>query len=128
MPKAKQLSVSIKNHPGALAHVANILGDAKVNILAVCATATDGEGLVQAVVDNVNRAKKALERARLSYTESDVLYVELSNAIGSLGKFAEKLAVQEINITSAYATATKGARKASLVAAVSDLAKASHIG
>ena len=65
MPKAKQLSVSLKNHPGALAHVANILGDAKVNILAFCATATDGEGAVHAVVDNVNKAKKALERAVL---------------------------------------------------------------
>jgi hypothetical protein len=127
MPKAKQLSISVKNHPGALAHVASILGDAKVNILAFCATATDGEGAVHAVVDNINKAKKALERAGLSYTESDVLYVELSNAIGSLGKFAEKLAVQEISVTSAYATATKGSRKASFVAAVSDLATASRI-
>ena len=85
----------------------------KVNIIAFCATAKDGEGAVHAVVDNVNKAKKALERAGLSYTESDVLYVELSNAIGSLGKFAEKLAVQEINVTSAYATAAKGCHPSS---------------
>ncbi len=34
MPKAKQLSVRVENRPGTLAHVARVLGDAKVNILA----------------------------------------------------------------------------------------------
>ena len=127
MPKTKQLSVSVENRPGTLARVANVLGDAKVNILAFLTTAANGGGTVQAVVDNVNKAKKALDSAVLSYTESDVLYVELRNATGSLGKFAGKLAANEINITSGYATATKGSRKASLVLAVSDLEKAARI-
>jgi len=127
MPKAKQLSVSVENRPGTLAQVASVLGDAKVNILAFLTTLSNGEGAVHAVVDNVNKAKKALDSAGLSYTESDVLYVELPNATGSLGKFAGKLAAKEINITSGYATVTKDSRKASLVLAVSDLEKASRI-
>ena len=127
MPKAKQLSVSVENRPGTLAHVARVLGDGKVNILAFLTSTLGAEGSVQVVVDNVNKAKKALEGAGLTYTESDVLYVELPNIPGALGNFAGKLAAKEINITSGYQTTGKGSRKASVVLAVSDLEKAARV-
>ena len=127
MPKAKQLSVSVENRPGTLAHVARVLGDGKVNILAFLTSTLGAEGSVQVVVDNVNKAKKALEGAELTYTESDVLYVELPNIPGALGNFAGKLAAKEINITSGYQTTVKGSRKASVVLAVSDLEKAARV-
>ncbi len=60
MPKAKQLTVACENRPGTLAHLARTLGDAKVNILALCATTSGAEGSVRLVVDNANKAKKAL--------------------------------------------------------------------
>ena len=127
MPKAKQLSVSVENRPGTLAHVARVLGNGKVNILAFLTSTLGAEGSVQVVVDNVNKAKKALEGAGLTYTESDVLYVELPNIPGALGNFAGKLAAKEINITSGYQTTVKGSRKASVVLAVSDLEKAARV-
>ena len=127
MPKAKQLSVRVENRPGTLAHVARVLGDAKVNILAFLTSTLGAEGSVQVVVDNVNKAKKALEGAELTYTESDVLHVELANIPGALGNFAGKLAAKEINITSGYQTTVKGSRKASLVLAVSDLDTAARV-
>jgi hypothetical protein len=55
------------------------------------------------------------------------LHVELPNLPGALGSFAGKLAVKEINITSGYATTTKGTKKAGVVLAVSDLDKAARI-
>ncbi|HEV2387465.1 MAG TPA: ACT domain-containing protein [Candidatus Acidoferrales bacterium] len=121
MPKAKQFSVRVENRPGTLAHVARVLGDGKVNILAFLTTTSGGEGTVHVVADNVNKAKTALEGAALDYTESDVLYVELPNTPGALGHFAGKLAAKNINITSGYQTAVKGSRKAGVVLAVSDL-------
>jgi hypothetical protein len=127
MPKAKQLTVSCENRPGTLAHVAKILGDAKVNILAFLIATSGSEGSVQLVVDNVKKAKKALEGAALSYSEADVLHAELPNAPGALAGFAGKLAAKEINIDSGYATVVKGAKKASVVLAVSDLDKAARV-
>lgn len=127
MPKAKQLSVRVENRPGTLANVARVLGDARVNILAFLTSTSGTEGSVQVVVDNVNRAKKALDGAGLSYTEDDVLRVELPNVAGALGKFAGKLAAKDINITSGYQTAVKGSKKAGVVLAVSDLEKAARI-
>jgi hypothetical protein len=127
MPKAKQLSVSVENRPGTLAHVARVLGDAKVNILAFLTTTWGTEGAVHVVVDNANKAKKALDAAGISHTEAEVLHVELPNLPGALGHFASKLAAKEINITSGYQTTVKGSKKASVVLAVSDLEKAARV-
>jgi hypothetical protein len=127
MPKAKQLSVRVENRPGTLAHVARVLGDAKVNILGFLTSTLGAEGSVKVVVDNVNKATKALEGAGLAYTESDVLHVELPNLPGALGSFAGKLAAKEVNITSGYQTTVKGSRKASVVLAVSDLDTAARV-
>ena len=113
MAKVKQLTVACENRPGTLAHVARVLGDAKVNILACLTTTSGAEGAVQLVVDNVNKAKKALEGAGLSHTEADVLHVELPNVPGALASFAGKLAAKDINITSGYQTAAKSSKKSS---------------
>ena len=127
MPKAKQLTVTCENRPGTLAHLARVLGDAKVNVLAMNCSTSGAEGTVGIIVDNVNKAKKALGAAQFSCTEADVLHVELPNVPGALGHFAGKLAAKEINIASGYQTATKGAKKAAVVFAVSDLEKAARI-
>jgi hypothetical protein len=127
MAKVKQLTVACENRPGTLAYVARTLGDANVNILAFLVTTSGVEGSVQVVVDNSNKAKKALEGASLSYTETDVLHVELPNLPGALGSFAGKLAAKKINITSGYAATAKGTKKASVILAVSDLGKGARI-
>jgi len=98
MPKAKQFSVSHENRPGMLAEIAKALGDQKVNILSCLTTTSGTEGTTHLLVDNVNKAKKALAAAQLSYTEADVLHVELPNKPGALGKFAMKLADNNIGV------------------------------
>jgi hypothetical protein len=127
MAKAKQLTVPCENRPGTLAHIARVLGNARVNILAFLTATSGAEGSVQLVVDNVNKAKKALDGAGLSYSEAVVLLVELPNLPGALGVLAGKLAAKDINITSGYATSGKGSRKASGVLAVSDWDKAARV-
>lgn len=127
MPKAQQFSVSVGNRPGTLAQVAKVLGDAKMNILAFLTTTSDSAGVVHVVVDNVDNAKRVLDGAGFPYTEGDVLYVELKNAPGALGQFAETLAARSINITSGYQTSVKGSKRASVVLAVSDLEEAARV-
>lgn len=127
MPRVKQLTVACENRPGALAQVARVLGDAKVNIVAFLTSTSGAEGSVAVIVDNVNKAKRALDRAGFSYGEQAVLHVRLPNVPGALGRFAEKLAAKDINITSGYQTTVKGPRRASVVLAVSNLDKAARV-
>ena len=79
------------------------------------------------VVDNVDKARSALDREKLSFTEADVLQVELANKPGALASFAGKLAAKEINITLGCQTSVKRSKKANTVLAVSDLEKADQV-
>ena len=127
MAKAKQLTISAEDRPGTLAKIAKILGDAKVNIVAMNCATFGVHGAVQFVVDNIDTARKTLDHLRLPYSEQDVLFLELENSPGCLGEFADKLAAKHINVTSGYGTAVKGCEKASLVLQVSDLEVAAQI-
>jgi len=89
MPKAQQLTVSCENRPGTLAQIAKVLGDAKVTILAFVTTTSGAEGSAHLVVDNANKAKEGLDGAALSYSEADVLHIELPNLPGALGVLPE---------------------------------------
>jgi hypothetical protein len=120
MAKVKQLTISLENQPGTLAHVARVLADAKVNISALLLSGTAGsQGSAQVVVDDIRKAKKALEQALLPYTEGTVEEFELANKPGALAELTGKLAKKGVNIDAAYATMPKGAKKAVIVLATS---------
>ncbi len=126
MAKVKQLTITVENRPGTLAQVAKTLADAKVNIIALLNSTAGTQGSVQVLVDNMNKAKKALDGAGLSYAEGTLEQVELPNKPGALAELAGKLAKKGINIDSAYATMPKGAKKAVVVLATSEAAKTSE--
>ena len=119
MAKVKQLTVPLENRPGTLAHMAKVLADAKVNIVALLCSAAGEQCSAQVVVDNVNNAKKALGAAGFAYTEGTLEQVELANKPGALAQLAGRLAKKGINIDCAYATMPKGAKKAVVVLAAS---------
>ncbi len=125
MAKVKQLTVALENRPGTLAHVAKVLADAKVNVLALLGSTAVAQGSVQVVVDNVAKAKKALGGAGLSPTEGTLEQFELANKPGALAELAGNLAKKGLNIDSACATVHKGAEKAVVVLGTS---KAGEMG
>jgi hypothetical protein len=127
MPKVKELVVSCANRPGTLAGVARTLGLADVNILGFQVGTLGSEGKVHFVVDNPSKAKKALSAARISFTEKDVLHIELPHRPGGLGSFAGKLAAKKINIDYGYTTASRKGKFAGVVVGVSAIDKAARV-
>ncbi|MGA8013837.1 MAG: ACT domain-containing protein [Candidatus Acidiferrales bacterium] len=127
MARAKQLTISAQDRPGTLARIAKVLGDSRVNIMAMNCATFGVQGAIQIIVDDIGKAKEVLDNLRLPYTEEDVLYLELENSPGCLGDLAGKLAAQGINVTTGYGTAIKGSNKASVVLRVSDLEAADRI-
>jgi len=115
MAKVKQFTVALENRPGRLAHVANVLADAKVNVLALLGSTAGGQGSVQVVVDSAGKTRKAFAAAGLSFTEGTLEEHELANKPGALAQLAGKLAKNGINIDCAYATVHKSAKKAIVV-------------
>lgn len=126
MPKVKQLTVQCGNRPGALAHVARVLGERKVNIQGFLLRTSGAKGFLQLVVNNVERAKKALDEAELRYSEETVLHARIPNRPGALARFAGRLAAKGINITFGYQTIARGSRMASIVLEVSNVERAAR--
>jgi hypothetical protein len=115
MAKTKQFIISVDNHPGAVAGIAKTLGSAKVNILSLLGTAQGTGGMVQLLVDDARRAKKALDSARISYLETPAELLELPNKPGALAECPDRLAAKGVNLSSIHATAAKGSKKAVIV-------------
>src|SRR5713226_523647 len=124
MAKTKQFTISIENRPGAVAEIARTLGNAKVNILTLLATAQGTTGTLELVAEDARRAKKALDEARLIYKETSAEGIDLPNKPGALAQHLDKLAAKGVNLNSIHATAVKGGKKAVLVYRVDAAAKA----
>jgi hypothetical protein len=126
MPKATQLTVSLKSKPGVLAQLAKTLADARVNIVTLSADAVSGRGKIRVIVNDAVTAKRALRRARYRFAEEPAFVVRLRNKPGVLARVANKLAKAKVNIKSAYAT-TAGRGSATAVFTVGSAKKARKI-
>jgi len=124
MAKARQFTIALDNRPGAVADVVKILGDAKVNIRALSASAQGAAGTVHLIAEDARRAKKALDDARISYQETPADEYELPNKPGALAQCLEKLAAKNVNLSSIYATATAGGKRAIVICAAEPEVKA----
>lgn len=115
MSKTKQFTIAIDNQPGAVAAIAKILGDGKVNILSLLGTAQGTAGMLHLVVDDARRAKKVFEATRVAYRETPAETYDLSNKPGALAQCLDKLAAKGVNLNSIHATVAKGGKKAVIV-------------
>jgi hypothetical protein len=119
---ATEFRVVLEDRPGTLARLGGILGDAGVNIEAIQGMAPGGQGIVQFVASDPDRAGRALEGAGMAYTRREVLVVRVLDQPGMLGDVALVMARAGINIDAVYVT-TRG----HLVLGVDDLAGATQI-
>jgi len=122
--KATQFVVPLANKPGTLARLCSVLGDAQVNITGIFVPEARGTAQqARVMVVDVAGARAALKKAKIRFSEEEVLNVELDNKPGAFAELAGKLSQHKINITHAYATTAPFAR-AGVVVAVSDIDKA----
>jgi hypothetical protein len=110
---ATDLTVVLDDRAGQLAHMAEALGDAGVNIEGFCATTSDGLGIVHVLVDNAMVAQNALILADIKIEgEADAVVIDLTDEAdhpGALGRIAGKIASAGVNISIAYlATRNRG--------------------
>ena len=116
---SKDLTVTLEDHPGALADLGEALGKASINIDGLCGIPGGGKGVVHFLVEDVAGARRALEDVGIHVEgESDVLVVDVQDRPGELGKTCRKIADAGVNINLTYFS-MKG-----LVVGVDDLDKA----
>lgn len=127
MLRTKQLSVNLPNRRGQLARLSRCLADAGVSITAISVLESTETGLVRLVVDKPKEAAKALKKAGMAFTQTNVLVVALPNKVGVLARACEKLAEKGVNINFMYGSAGKGRGPAHIVISCSKHATAQRV-
>ncbi len=100
----KNLSIELKNQPGELAEMGEVLGRAGVSIEGGGAFVVDGKGAANFLFEDGARARRALEAAGiLVLEERDVLIQRLDqDQPGQLGKFLRRMADAGVNVEVQY--------------------------
>lgn len=127
MAATKQLSVMVENKRGALAELCSKLAEKAVNIQAMMVPDQAGVAPIRLVVNSGDTAKKVLDALALNYCEEDVFAVQVSDRPGALGKLTRKLADHNVDVKYAYGSIQKGAGRATIILAVSDVAEAAKV-
>jgi len=94
--------VRLDNRPGSLARLTELLADAGVNIDALAAWGSNGDGVVRLIVDRPDACSRTLDEAGLSYERRTVLSALLADRPGELARVTRALAEAEINIEAIF--------------------------
>jgi hypothetical protein len=123
----KQITVFLDNKPGRLANVLSELARQKVNIVALAVMDRSEQAVLRLVTDDEALAATFFQGSQISFTETEVLAVELKNQPGALAHVCEVLAAEHINVEYAYCSSGGRNGKVFGIFKVSNLAKAQKV-
>ncbi|WP_300459813.1 ACT domain-containing protein [Desulfobacula sp.] len=124
---AEQISIFIENKEGRLAEVTAILRDADVNIRALSLADTTDFGVLRLIVNNNDRAEKALKKEGFTVGITQVLAVEVKDEPGGLNDILDPLSENEVNVEYMYAFANPQCKNAIMIFRFDDHDKALKI-
>ncbi len=99
----RQLSVFLENKKGELIEVTSVLADERISIKSLLLVDTTDFGILRLIVEEPERAKKALNSAGFTVRENRVFAVRMKDRIGSFNQVVKKLSHMDINIMYTYA-------------------------
>ncbi len=103
MNTVKQIELWLKNIPGQLSDVSDILSDNRVNILACCyATRREEEGLFYFVANDPDKAVNVLKSAGYKIKTKQVIACEMPNHPGGINVVLKLLKKGHINLDYIY--------------------------
>lgn len=115
----KQFSVFLANRVGQLLDLTALLSKHNVHIMAMTTLDTTDCAIDRLIVDDPERARELMAASNFSFTECDVVVVELSKESQLKGVLSALLTV-EINIHYLYSFLLRPEGKSALVLSVED--------
>ncbi|MDD5291597.1 MAG: hypothetical protein PHY46_00220 [Candidatus Omnitrophica bacterium] len=101
---AKELVIEVADKQGIFADIASAVGDAGVNITAVCAYAVSDKAYFRIMASDNKRAKDALVKKGFKVEEKDVVTVMLEDRVGRAKELALQLKEGKVNLYCLYGT------------------------
>jgi len=103
--KAKQLSIFLENKSGRLTEVTEVLGNAGINLSAMCIADNSDFGILRCIVSDPEAAYKVLKEAHFAVKITDVIGFTCPNTSGSLAVVMKHLADNGVFIEYMYSFA-----------------------
>jgi hypothetical protein len=126
--RVTQISVFLENRPGRLAHLLQVLAEAKVNLRALSLADTADFGIARIIVADTAAAMAAIQHAGLTAATTNVLRVEVPDVPGGLeNAIVIPLSSAGVNIEYLYAHSERPADKAEVIMKVDRLEKAEQV-
>lgn len=107
--KTQQVSVFVSNRVGRLASVARVLRDERVSIRAMSMADAPDFGIFRLIVEDHERAARALKANGYVVNVHDVVAVEIPDRPGGLADVLDQLASSNLNVEYMYAFLTQSA-------------------
>lgn len=101
-PSVRQFNVFLENRLGGLLNVVRRFETTDVRIVSLMVVDSADCAIIRIVLSNPERAIEIFERARLPFTESNLLVVQLPEGEQPLLQICKALLVAEINVDYAY--------------------------
>lgn len=111
----KELRVFVENRPGKLSKIAELLGSAGVDLLAL-ELADEGQfGVFKLLTAEPDKARQVLAEANMPVAFNQVAIIEIPDKPGSLLKLSRAMEDAQLNITDAYGCILERGKRAVLV-------------
>jgi hypothetical protein len=101
-PSVRQYNIFLENRVGALLNIVRLFESTDIRIVSVTIVDSADCAIVRIVLSDPERALEIIQKARLPFTESDLLIVQLPGGSQPLLQICKALLVAEIDIHYAY--------------------------
>lgn len=102
MKTVEQIDVWLKNKPGSLSVVSDLLGDNRINIIAFYVTTQGDEGMLHFVANDPDKAINVLKTAGYRIEEKEVIACEVPHHPGGMNTILRLLKGININVDYIY--------------------------
>jgi hypothetical protein len=102
MKVVRQIELTLKNEPGSLSAVSDLLGGNGVNIIAFYVAAENEEGKLRFVANDPDKAVNVLKTARYTVKVNDVIACQTPHHPGGLNAVLKPLQKAGINVDYIY--------------------------
>ncbi|MDQ8186946.1 acetolactate synthase [Pelagicoccus sp. SDUM812002] len=122
----KQLSIFMENKVGRLSDIFRLFDDSAIHVMALTTLDTTDCAITRVVVDDPQKAKELLWEHDVTFSESEVLAVEIVGE-HDINRVLAALLQTEINIHYIYAFVSRPHGRSALVISIEDTDLAVHI-
>jgi hypothetical protein len=101
-PSVRQYNIFLENRVGALLNIVRLFESTDIRIVSITIVDSADCAIVRIVLSDPERALEVIQKAKLPFTESDLLIVQLPGGSQPLLQICKALLVAEIDIHYAY--------------------------